>query len=112
MADSEVRQRKGKEAGDKPSSKTASKTVKEQDEASSKLDLFRILTFLFLVSCGLSYVITGGDSWFWGSKNKPNYLRVDWWKARLVSFCAPPLSDYIVQKKKRLTDVFRHRLST
>jgi hypothetical protein len=85
MADSELRQRKPKAAGDQPTKKSAAKAIKDEDEASSKLDIFRILTFLFLVSCGLSYVITGGDSWFWGSKNKPNYLRVDWWKARLVS---------------------------
>ncbi|KAK3304709.1 uncharacterized protein B0T15DRAFT_251269 [Chaetomium strumarium] len=44
------------------------------------LDIFRVLTFLFLASCGLSYLISGGETLFWGMSNPPKYLQADWWK--------------------------------
>ncbi|KAG5953341.1 hypothetical protein E4U53_005987 [Claviceps sorghi] len=55
----------------------------EQDDYSPWVDMLRVLTFLLVASCGLSYVISGGESLFWGMKNKPTYLRLDWWKAQL-----------------------------
>lgn len=87
MADSEVRQRKGKDSNPKGDSDSAKLNARARadDKVSSKLDILRVLTFLFLASCGLSYVISSGESFFWGMKNKPNYLRPEWWKAQLVS---------------------------
>lgn len=87
MAD-EVRQRKpnsSEKAGaqDTTSSKIR-KQAKSEDDASSKLDILRVLTFLILASTGLSYLVSGGDSFFWGLKNKPNYLQVNWWKAQFT----------------------------
>ena len=85
MADSEVRQRKSEKA---PENKTQPRTTKslddDQDAYSPWVDVLRVLTFLFVVSCGLSYVISGGESWFWGIKDRPSYLKVDWWKSQLV----------------------------
>lgn len=56
----------------------------EADDYTPWVDMLRVLSFLFIASCGLSYVISGGESFFWGMKNnKPNYLRADWWKSQL-----------------------------
>lgn len=91
MADFEVRQRKvapEEQPATVPSkSKSRAKAdVDAEEEAYSPwLDILRVLTFLFVASCGLSYMISGGESFFWGMSNKPNYLRVDWWKSQLVS---------------------------
>ncbi|CAK7206837.1 hypothetical protein SEUCBS139899_009643 [Sporothrix eucalyptigena] len=54
--------------------------IEEEDDYSLYLDVFRVLTFLFLASCGLSYLVSGGESFFWGMKNKPDYLKLSWWK--------------------------------
>ena len=57
----------------------------EDDDAwSPYIDALRVLTFLFVASCGLSYLVTSGESWFWTMKNPPTYLRADWWKAKIV----------------------------
>ncbi|KAG5925030.1 hypothetical protein E4U42_004481 [Claviceps africana] len=55
----------------------------EQDDYTPWVDVLRVLSFLLVASCGLSYMISGGESLFWGLKNKPAYLRPDWWKAQL-----------------------------
>jgi hypothetical protein len=56
------------------------------------LDIFRVLTFLFLASCGLSYLISGGETFFWGMSNPPKYLQADWWKKQFVrNPLCPPL---------------------
>lgn len=87
MADSEVRQRKAApaEASPAPSKRVKSSKKDDADEYSPWLDILRVLSFLFVASCGLSYVISGGETFFWGMSNKPNYLRPDWWKAKFVS---------------------------
>ncbi|KAL1895268.1 hypothetical protein Sste5346_005415 [Sporothrix stenoceras] len=54
--------------------------LEEEDDYSPYLDIFRVLTFLLLASCGLSYLVSGGESYFWGMQNKPNYLKLSWWK--------------------------------
>ncbi|PHH60540.1 hypothetical protein CDD81_1587 [Ophiocordyceps australis] len=83
MADSQLRQRKPP-AGDNDGNEThESKHSPNDDDSSHWMDFARVLTFVLLASCGLSYVISGGESWLWGFKNKPNYLRVEWWKAQL-----------------------------
>lgn len=58
--------------------------VEEEDDYSPYLDIFRVLTFLCLASCGLSYLVSNGESYFWGMKNKPDYLKLSWWKMQYV----------------------------
>ncbi|KAG6013272.1 hypothetical protein E4U43_007381 [Claviceps pusilla] len=67
----------------KTNTKSKSKRDAEADDYTPWVDVLRVLSFLLIASCGLSYVISGGDSFFWGMKNKPSYLRLDWWKAQL-----------------------------
>ncbi|GAO16244.1 uncharacterized protein UV8b_08242 [Ustilaginoidea virens] len=93
MGDAELRQRKAttpapeqasKPADPKPESQKRSVDVDDDDDDYTPwLDILRLLSFLLVASCGLSYMISGGESWFWGMKNKPSYLRADWWKAQL-----------------------------
>jgi len=65
------------------------KRLQDEDAYSPYVDVLRVLTFLFLASCGLSYLISGGETFFWGMKNPPNYLKADWWKTKLVG--PPPI---------------------
>lgn len=61
----------------------SSKEIDEEDPwdgYTPYVDVLRVITFLLLASCGLSYVISGGESWFWGMKNKPDYLTVKYYK--------------------------------
>ncbi|KAM7212813.1 membrane-associated progesterone-binding protein 4 [Rhypophila decipiens] len=46
------------------------------------VDILRVITFLFLASSSLSYLISGGESFFWGMTNPPNYLKTTWWKSK------------------------------
>jgi hypothetical protein len=64
--------------------KPAKKKVGDEDDYSPWLDVARVLSFLFFASCALSYLISGGETFFWGMKNKPNYLKLDYWKTKLV----------------------------
>lgn len=78
-----------KKARNNAPKKTKKKTAQDrldEDESYSSLylDIFRVLTFLFIASCGLSYLVSNGESFFWGMSNPPKYLRVDWWKKQLV----------------------------
>lgn len=102
MADSELRQRKPAAPQDEQSEpqesprktkKTTSKNADDEatDFVSIGLDVLRVISFLFVVSCALSYVISGGESWFWGMKNKPNYMKVDYWKEKIQGPVAYPL---------------------
>lgn len=89
MADSELRQRKPQDA-EEPAretrpKKSAKRKLSETDAEPPWIDVLRVLSFLFVASCALSYWISNGESFFWGMKHKPNYLRVDWWKAQMVS---------------------------
>lgn len=86
MADNELRQRKAKaDAGKADGSAKVRARAQEDDESSSiRLDILRVLTFLFVASCGLSYVISSGESFFWGMQNKPYYLKPEWWKTKFV----------------------------
>ncbi|KAK1772775.1 cytochrome b5 [Phialemonium atrogriseum] len=59
------------------------KKLDDEDAYSPYLDIFRVLTFLFLASCGLSYLVSGGETWSWGMKNPPKYLQTTWWKSQL-----------------------------
>jgi len=68
----------------------ARRRAEEQDDdyttANLFVDILRVLSFLFLASCGLSYLISNGETFFWGMSNPPKYLRMDWWKRQIVSF--------------------------
>jgi len=57
--------------------------VEDEDAYSPWVDVLRVITFLFMVSCGLSYLISSGETFFWGMKNPPGYLRADWWKSKV-----------------------------
>jgi hypothetical protein len=62
------------------------------------LDIFRVLTFIFLASCGLSYLISNGETFFWGMSNPPKYMKLDWWKKQMVcplTLPSPPRLPYV-----------------
>ncbi len=75
-------------AGEHEEEKTPSKkkrtAVDYEDEYSPYLDVFRVLTFFLLASCGLSYLVSGGETYFWGMKNRPYYLQPAWWKMQYL----------------------------
>ncbi len=58
--------------------------AEDTDRFTIFLDVLRVLTFIVVASCGLSYLISGGDSFFWGLKHPPKYLQTEWWKSQLV----------------------------
>ncbi|KAK3320524.1 hypothetical protein B0T19DRAFT_373834 [Cercophora scortea] len=57
--------------------------LEDEDAYSPYLDILRVITFLFFASCGLSYLISNGETFFWGMKDPPKYMKVDWWKSQL-----------------------------
>lgn len=103
-SDSSVRRRKPVDSGDeaedaqngtRQSTKRQTTRARRDDgDASSGfyIDILRVITFLFLASCGLSYLISGGETFFWGMSNPPRYMRLDWWKKQLVSGLPTSLS--------------------
>lgn len=90
MADeSTLRQRKPQPKDDSASevSQPSTPTKKGKKTSSSKadqddtwdgyspyVDILRVISFLFVASMGLSYVISGGESYWWGHKNKPEWM--------------------------------------
>ncbi|KAK4197083.1 hypothetical protein QBC40DRAFT_207891 [Triangularia verruculosa] len=68
----------------KPKSKTkkskASEDADEYDGWNIALDIARVISFLFLASCGLSYLVSNGETFFWGMKNPPKYLTKAYYK--------------------------------
>lgn len=72
-------------ATEKGTKKSKTPSAEEEDEYSPWVDILRVLSLLFVISCGLSYLVSGGESFFWGMKNPPKYMQVDWWKAQIVS---------------------------
>lgn len=81
--------------------RSKSRDAEEDEEPDSPwLDVLRVLSFLVLASCGLSYLVSGGESWTWGFDNKPRFLRLAYWKTLVVglsrySFHPLPLDSYI-----------------
>ncbi|CAJ2511783.1 Uu.00g074080.m01.CDS01 [Anthostomella pinea] len=56
----------------------------DEDEAYSPwVDILRVLSFLAVASCALSYLISGGESYMWGVRHTPRYMQVEWWKSQL-----------------------------
>ncbi|KAK3990746.1 membrane-associated progesterone-binding protein 4 [Cladorrhinum sp. PSN332] len=78
--DSDNEKKKAKKSKRK---KSKLEDVEEYDRFDMILDIARVVSFLFLVSCGLSYLISGGESFFWGMSDPPNYLKASWWKSKL-----------------------------
>ncbi|KAL2110529.1 hypothetical protein VUR80DRAFT_1090 [Thermomyces stellatus] len=89
MADtSELRQRKPAPANEEePRRARAKARADEEDQYTPWVDVLRVLTFLFVASCALSYLISSGESLFWGMQHKPHYLRLNWWK----NYFEPPI---------------------
>ncbi|KAK3370861.1 hypothetical protein B0T24DRAFT_627218 [Lasiosphaeria ovina] len=56
--------------------------IEDEDDYTPWLDVLRVITFLFFASCGLSYLISSGETFFWGMKESPNYMKMDWWKSQ------------------------------
>lgn len=79
-------------AADEDSSSSKKKTGSRRGDSADDeveyenrwVDLARVLTFLLFASCGLSYLVSGGESFFWTMKVPPKYLRAEWWKSQLV----------------------------
>ncbi|RYP80807.1 hypothetical protein DL769_002277 [Monosporascus sp. CRB-8-3] len=57
--------------------------VEDEDGYSPWLDVLRVLTFLVVASCGLSYLVSGGESFTWGLRHPPKYLSAQWWRTQL-----------------------------
>jgi hypothetical protein len=77
----------------KPKKKSPKKRLDDDESystASLCLDVLRVLTFLFLASCGVSYLVSNGESFFWGMSNPPKYLRADWWAKQMVRLPSLP----------------------
>ncbi|KAF4126336.1 Cytochrome b5-like Heme/Steroid binding domain, partial [Geosmithia morbida] len=55
----------------------------DDDRFTFYIDILRVITFLTVASFGLSYVISGGQSWVWGGVRLPEYLTVDYWKEQM-----------------------------
>lgn len=100
MADSELRQRRPAKANDSAPSTTRDRAGSDDDKPVIWLDTLRVLTFLILASCGLSYVISGGHSFFWGKEHTPQYLRAEWWRSQFVSRNARRH----IKRKRQITD--------
>ena len=103
MADS-VRQRKGKPTPKKETEPFDAEESAAEDEAPAEepvsvkerivaeetdrftifLDVLRVITFLFAASCALSYLVSNGETFFWGMQHPPKYLQTKWWKSQLV----------------------------
>jgi len=75
----------------KPKAPRRSNYDEEDDPWAPYVDALRVLTFLFVASCGLSYLVTSGESWFWSMKNPPSYLRKSWWQTKIV-WLPPPVA--------------------
>lgn len=92
-SDSSVRQRKlEKDTEDTQTPAPAVPAKKEKkiksgggNTESRWVDVARTLTLLFAISCGLSYLVSSGESFFWSMKVPPKYLRREWWQSQIVS---------------------------
>ncbi|KAI2631870.1 cytochrome b5 [Hypoxylon sp. NC1633] len=62
---------------------TPEKLIDEDEQYSPWLDILRVLSFLVLASCGLSYLVSGGESFTWSLRAPPKYMQLDWWKTQL-----------------------------
>lgn len=73
------------EGGKKKRSKKSKRVDTDEVEYGNPwVDVLRVLSFLLFVSCGASYLVSGGESFFWSLKVPPKYLRVETWKGLFV----------------------------
>ncbi|KAI1330569.1 putative heme binding protein [Xylariaceae sp. FL0255] len=77
------RDRKETETVLKRVARSPKQKLNEEDDYTPWVDILRVLSFLIFASCGLSYLVSNGESFTWGVKHPPKYLQVDWWKAQL-----------------------------
>ncbi|KAI1210482.1 cytochrome b5 [Annulohypoxylon truncatum] len=57
--------------------------VTDEEEYSPWVDILRVISFLIVASCGLSYLVSGGESFTWNMRAPPKYMQLDWWKTQL-----------------------------
>lgn len=83
---SELRQRKlaPTKEEEAPRKARAKASADKEDRYTPWVDILRVLTFLFVASCALSYLVSSGESLFWGMQHKPKYMRLEWWKSHFV----------------------------
>ncbi|EMR61903.1 putative cytochrome b5-like heme steroid binding domain-containing protein [Eutypa lata UCREL1] len=62
--------------------RTARERVEDEDDYSPWMDVLRVISFLIVASCGLSYLVSNGESFTWGLRHPPKYLDAAWWKAQ------------------------------
>ncbi|KAI1855196.1 hypothetical protein JX266_000061 [Neoarthrinium moseri] len=89
-SDDEAEEKLQEEPKPKPTPKARAES---EDEYSPWLDIARVLTFLLVASAGLSYLISGGDSFTWGLKHPPKYLRRTWWEEQFKSPLSIPIEE-------------------
>ncbi|KAI0484253.1 putative heme binding protein [Xylariaceae sp. FL0804] len=63
--------------------RVAAEDGEDEDAYSPWLDVVRVLSFLALASCALSYLVSGGESLVWSVRQWPPYMQVEWWKTQL-----------------------------
>ncbi|KAI2634155.1 cytochrome b5 [Hypomontagnella submonticulosa] len=96
----EIRQRKGKEPvrtaiveelstseDEKPEPTPKQKPstrerISDDESYSPWVDVLRVISFLVVASCALSYLVSGGETFTWNMKAPPKYMQLDWWKAQ------------------------------
>ncbi|KAM7206432.1 hypothetical protein V8F20_002781 [Naviculisporaceae sp. PSN 640] len=83
LSDSDSEGAPGVDLSQTKTRRTRSKIEDEDNRSPILVDILRVITFLFLASSGLSYLISGGETFFWGMKNPPSYLRASWWKSKI-----------------------------
>ncbi|KAI2631734.1 putative heme binding protein [Xylaria nigripes] len=86
-SEAEEIEREREEVGTKgPRTKpTAAEQLEDEDDYSPWVDVLRVITFLIFASCALSYLISSGETFTWGMKHPPKYLRANWWKSKFGS---------------------------
>ncbi|KAF5019932.1 hypothetical protein F66182_8055 [Fusarium sp. NRRL 66182] len=88
----------------KKSKKRSSTEIDQEDPwdgYSLWLDALRVITFLIVASMGLSYVISGGESFWWGQKNKPEWMTTKFYKDKILG---PPPPIYMTLEELSLHD--------
>ncbi|KXJ97183.1 hypothetical protein Micbo1qcDRAFT_6046 [Microdochium bolleyi] len=66
----------------KKKKKTAAQAEDDEDSYTVWVDVLRVISFLFVASCGLSYLVSGGETFFWGMKDPPKYIQKQYWTAK------------------------------
>lgn len=52
------------------------------------VDALRVVAVLFLASCLVSYLVSDGETFFWGRmSNPPRWLRKEYWASKTVCRC-------------------------